>query len=121
LLKLTQVIPSAYLNTAETLKLRLIGNECQAQLAGGRLSSQPRGADWTMSVYATPEHVKSDSKRRTESKLTKRVKAAAKRLARHIPARLGGFMDTLVGWCRLTVSKPVLKAPVLSALETGIS
>ena len=24
----------------------------------------------------------------------------------------------LVGWCRCTVSKPVLKAPVLSALET---
>ena len=26
-----------------------------------------------------------------------------------------------VGWCRLTASKPVLKAPVVSALETRIS
>jgi len=26
-----------------------------------------------------------------------------------------------VGWCRLIVSRPALKAPMLSALETGIS
>jgi hypothetical protein len=27
---------------------------------------------------------------------------------------------TQVGWCRLTVSKPVLKAPTVSALEAPI-
>ena len=29
--------------------------------------------------------------------------------------------DDEVGWCRLTVSKPVLKAPMVSALQTPIS
>jgi len=31
------------------------------------------------------------------------------------------LMKKLVGRCRLTVSKPVLKAPMVSALETIIS
>jgi len=28
--------------------------------------------------------------------------------------------DAKVGWCRFTVSKPVFKAPMVSALETVI-
>ena len=33
----------------------------------------------------------------------------------------GGGVGAKVGRCRLTVSKPVLKAPMVSALETTIS
>jgi len=29
-------------------------------------------------------------------------------------------LDIVVGRCRLTVSKPVLKPPVIQAIETGI-
>jgi hypothetical protein len=34
--------------------------------------------------------------------------------------RVFGPGDNLVGWCRLSVSKPVLKAPMVSALEARI-
>jgi hypothetical protein len=32
----------------------------------------------------------------------------------------GGGGDDVVGWCRLTVLKPVLKVPMVSALEAMI-
>ena len=46
-------------------------------------------------------------------------------LSRLSPSDNGGLSSgttsTLVGWCRLTISKPALKAPMVSALKTVIS
>jgi hypothetical protein len=51
--------------------------------------------------------------------LRRYIKAAGNVNAAQFPCAMSA-LDDVVGRCRLTVSNPVLKAPMVSALETTI-